>query len=81
MNEIPCSECEQLLELYLDGELSGEEVRKAETHLDDCGYCRRRYRLERFFRVYLRQVTSEPISPALIAKLASLRTSAGRIDR
>jgi len=75
VSETPCRGCEELLELYLDGELAEEEVREAEEHLDACGYCRRHYRFERLFRTYMWQATSEPIPPELSSKLAALRSS------
>ena len=40
---------------YLDHVLSDEEMREAEKHLDECDYCRRRYRFEESLRVYVRQ--------------------------
>ena len=76
MSDTPCRGCEDLLELYLDGELDDEQVRKAEEHLDACGFCRRNYRFERLFRAYMRQAMSEPIPPELSSKLAALRSSA-----
>jgi anti-sigma factor (TIGR02949 family) len=78
VSETGCRECEQLLELYLDGELGEGEVRAAEEHLDACGYCRRHYRFERLFRAYMRQAISEPIPSELSSKLAALRGSAGQ---
>lgn len=75
MSEMPCGECELLLELYLDDELAETELLEAEAHLDACGYCRRNYRFERLFRSYLRQAVVEPIPPELTEKLAALRTS------
>ena len=80
MSKLPCRTCEQLLELYLDGELADEEVREAEEHLDACGYCRRNYRYERLFRAYVKRTISEPIPPELTVKLASLRSGAGPSD-
>jgi len=76
VTEAPHRACEELLELYLDGELGEGEVRGAEEHLDACGYCRRNYRFERLFRAYMRQAVSEPIPPELSSKLAALRSSA-----
>jgi predicted anti-sigma-YlaC factor YlaD len=78
VSETPCRGCEELLELYLDGELGEGEVCEAEEHLDTCGYCRRNYRFERLFRAYMRQAVSEPIPPELSSKLAALRSSAER---
>jgi len=76
VSEAPCRGCEELLELYLDGELAEEGVREAEEHLDACGFCRRYYRYERLFRAYMRQAISEPIPPELSSKLAALRSNA-----
>ena len=77
MSKTPCSKCESLLQLYLDGELSEGEVRVAEAHLDECGYCRRHYRFERAFRAYLREtLRAEPMSPELKVKLVALRSDA-----
>jgi anti-sigma factor (TIGR02949 family) len=82
MNETSCGKCEQLLQLYLDGELDENEARETEAHLDDCGYCRRRYRFERAFRAYLREALSEePMSPELRVKLVALQSGARPIDR
>jgi hypothetical protein len=49
-------------------------VLEAEHHLDKCSWCARRYRFEERLRHYVRVATSEPMSPALKAKLAALRT-------
>jgi len=79
MSETPCTKCERLLQLYLDGELDETEACEAEVHLDACGYCRRQYRFERVFREYLRQaLAEEPMSPELRIKLVALRTTADR---
>jgi anti-sigma factor RsiW len=81
MSETPCAKCERLLQGYLDGELSEIEAREAEIHLDDCGYCRRQYRFERAFRVYLRKrLTEESMSPDLRVKLAALKSEAQPAD-
>ena len=82
MNETSCGKCEQLLQLYLDGELDENEVREAEAHLDDCGYCRRRYRFERAFRAYLRETLSvDPMSRELRVKLVALQGGARPTNR
>ena len=54
MSEGDCGKCEQLLQGYLDRELSSYEVEEAEEHLNGCDYCRRRYRFEESLRVYVR---------------------------
>jgi anti-sigma factor (TIGR02949 family) len=70
----PCAECEQMMQPYMDRELSQAEVDKAEAHLDECSYCRRRYRFEVELRRYVRTAASEQMAPELRAKLAELRT-------
>ena len=68
-----CAECEELLQPYLDRVLSEDEVAEAEEHLDQCSYCRRRYAFESKLRMYVRQVSVEPMTPELKARLAALR--------
>jgi anti-sigma factor (TIGR02949 family) len=70
-----CVECEQLLQPYLDRVLSEAEVREAEEHLDECSYCRRAYRFEEQLRMYVRQVSTEPMPAALKQRLSELRIS------
>jgi len=69
----PCSHCEQMMQPYLDHVLTEEERAEAESHLDECEQCRRRYRFEESLRVYVRQAVSEPMSAKLKAKLSELR--------
>ena len=73
MND-PCEKCEELLQPYLDRELTEAEHREAEAHLDLCGYCRARYRFEESLRRYVRHAWSEGMPPELKEKLAALRT-------
>ena len=70
----PCEKCEEVLQPYLDRELSESERREAEVHLAGCEYCRKRYRFEERLRMYVRQACSEEMPPELKAKLAALRT-------
>jgi hypothetical protein len=58
----------------MDRVLTDAERREAEVHLDDCAYCRKRYRFEEHLRQYVRQVVVEPMPPQLKEKLAALRT-------
>ena len=69
----PCAHCEEMMQPYLDHVLSDAERDEAEAHLDECEHCRRRYRFEESLRVYVRQATSEQMTPALRQKLSSLR--------
>jgi anti-sigma factor (TIGR02949 family) len=70
----PCNYCEEMLQPFLDRELSDSERAEAERHLDACEYCRKRYRFEAHLRMFVRQAAVEPMAPALKRKLASLRT-------
>ncbi len=70
----PCAACEELLQPFLDREITPAERRIAEAHLGDCGYCRKRYRFEESLRRYVRQAWAEGMPPELKAKLAALRT-------
>jgi mycothiol system anti-sigma-R factor len=70
----PCEKCEEVLQPFLDRELSEAEVAAAEAHLDDCSYCRKRYKFEERLRMYVRQACAEEMTPELKAKLAALRT-------
>jgi anti-sigma factor (TIGR02949 family) len=70
----PCAKCEEVLQPYLDRELTDAERAEAEAHLDDCSYCRKRYRFEESLRRYVRDAAAEQMSPELKAKLSALRT-------
>jgi anti-sigma factor (TIGR02949 family) len=70
----PCDQCEEMIQPFLDRELSEEERQVAESHLDGCDYCRKRYKFEERLRRYVRQAVTESMSPELKAKLAELRT-------
>jgi predicted anti-sigma-YlaC factor YlaD len=70
----PCEKCEQMMQPYLDRVLTEEERIEAEMHLDDCAYCRKRYRFEAEFRQFVRLAATEPMPPELKEKLRALRT-------
>jgi anti-sigma factor (TIGR02949 family) len=72
-HEDPCAHCEEMMQPYLDHTLTEAERLEAEHHLDECEWCRRRYRFEESLRVYVRQVVAEPMPDELKAKLAALR--------
>jgi anti-sigma factor RsiW len=63
-----------MMQPYLDGSLSEDEVREAERHLEGCTWCAKRYRFEERLRHYVRVAVSEPMSAELKQKLAALRT-------
>jgi anti-sigma factor RsiW len=69
----PCAHCEEMMQPYLDHTLTEAERVEAEGHLDECDWCRRRYRFEESLRVYVRQASTETMSAGLKQKLAALR--------
>jgi anti-sigma factor (TIGR02949 family) len=69
-----CDDCEQWMQPYMDRVLTDAERREAETHLDDCSYCRKRYRFEANLRTFVRQAVVTPMPAELKQKLAALRT-------
>jgi anti-sigma factor (TIGR02949 family) len=69
----PCAHCEEMMQPYLDHILTESERAEAEHHLDECDWCRRRYRFEESLRTYVRQLVSEPMPSELKQKLAALR--------
>jgi anti-sigma factor (TIGR02949 family) len=71
----PCDKCEQMLQPYLDRELTDAERNEAEQHLAHCSYCRKRYHFEEKLRMFVRQAVVQPMDPELKQKLAALRTS------
>jgi len=69
----PCAHCEEMMQPYLDHILTEAERLEAEMHLDDCEWCRRRYRFEESLRIYVRQAVNEPMSASLKQRLSALR--------
>ncbi|MFY9577952.1 MAG: zf-HC2 domain-containing protein [Gaiellaceae bacterium] len=69
-----CDECEQWMQPYMDRVLTDAERAEAETHLNGCAYCRKRYRFEEHVRRFVRQAVIEPMPVELKQKLADLRT-------
>ena len=71
----PWAHCEEVMQPFMDRVLTDAERADAEAHLDECSYCRKRYRFEENLRVFVRQaVASEPMPVELKRKLAELRT-------
>ena len=71
----PCAHCEEVMQQYMDRVLTDAERAEAEAHLNECAYCRKRYRFEETLRVFVRQaVASEPMPVELKKKLSELRT-------
>jgi anti-sigma factor (TIGR02949 family) len=72
-----CERCEELLQEFLDRTLTNEEWAVAESHLEGCEYCRRRYRFEETLRRYVKLSAIERMPPGLMAKLEELRGLGG----
>ena len=71
----PCAHCEEVMQPYMDRVLTDAERAEAEAHLDECAYCRKRYRFEETLRTFVSNATkSEPMPVELKMKLAELRT-------
>jgi mycothiol system anti-sigma-R factor len=71
----PCAHCEEVMQQYMDRVLTDAERAEAEAHLDECAYCRKRYRFEETLRTFVRQaVAAEPVPVELKQKLLELRT-------
>ena len=71
----PCEHCEEVMQPYIDGELTETERLEAEAHLASCDYCARRYRFEEDLRHFVKVAAADiQMDPVLKAKLAALRT-------
>jgi len=58
----------------MDRVLTDAERAEAEAHLNECSYCRKRYRFEEQVRQFVHQAVVEPMPIELKQKLAELRT-------
>jgi len=68
-----CDWCEEVLQPYLDRDLTDAERQTVETHLEECKWCDDRYKFETDLRRLVRQAVFEPMDPALKLKLSELR--------
>ena len=70
-----CHDCEEMMQPFMDRVLTDDERAEAEAHLDECSYCRKRYRFEENLRVFVREAgAAERMPVELKQKLAALRT-------
>ena len=69
----PCDWCEEVMQPYLDRDLTDAEQKEAEAHLKSCKFCDKRYRFEEGLRRRVHQVVVEPMEPALKQRLSELR--------
>jgi anti-sigma factor (TIGR02949 family) len=67
-----CDGCEEVLQPFLDRELTDTEMREAQGHLKKCPYCKERYGFEEDFRRLVRQA-AEPMPLEMKARLSNLR--------
>jgi anti-sigma factor (TIGR02949 family) len=70
-----CEDCEEMMQPYVDGILSDQQVREAKEHLAACPPCEKRFRFEVSLRHFVRVAATEEISEELKAKLVGLRTT------
>ena len=68
-----CEDCEAMMQPYLDGMLSDEEVAEAREHLKECPGCDKRYEFEQTLRHFVRVAAGETMSDDLRDRLAGLR--------
>ncbi len=68
-----CEKCEELLQGFLDRELTEAQHAEAELHLNGCDYCRRRYKFEATLRQYVRVSAVERMPQGLLERLGQLR--------
>jgi anti-sigma factor (TIGR02949 family) len=70
-----CNDCEAMMQPYMDGMLSDEEVAEAKEHLDACPPCDKRYRFEERLRHFVRVASHEPMTEELRARLHGMRST------
>jgi anti-sigma factor (TIGR02949 family) len=64
-----------MMQPYLDGMLSDEQVAEAHEHLTRCPPCERRYRFEEKLRRFVRVAADEPMPVRLRVRLLGLRSA------
>ncbi len=64
MSERTCSQIEEALSAFLDGEVIGVDRREIEAHLSVCPGCQSRYRAEQSVRSFVRQRRDWLVAPA-----------------
>ncbi len=69
--ELDCRDEEELIELFLDGELGGEEQRELETHLEGCKSCRHHLESRALLSARLGAASAETKAPAALAALVA----------
>jgi anti-sigma factor (TIGR02949 family) len=70
-----CDDCEKMMQPYMDGVLSEQEIAEAQEHLARCPGCDKRYRFEERLRHYVRVAADEPMPTELRERLVGMRSS------
>src|ERR671935_219029 len=70
-----CDDCEQWMQPYMDRVLTDAERLEAQEHLDECAYCRKRYRFEEELRQFVRQAVVELVGTGSPASSRASRLS------
>ena len=65
-----------MMQPYMDGVLSEEEIREAQGHLARCPGCDKRFKFEERLRHYVRVAADEPMPVSLRERLVGLRSDA-----
>ena len=64
-----------MMQPYMDGALSAEQIREAQEHLERCPPCDKRFRFEEKLRHFVRVAADESMSDGLKERLAGLRSA------
>ena len=76
--EVDCADVIEAVYLYLDGELTGENVDLIRHHLDECSPCLREYGIEREVKVLIArsccEQAPESLRAAVVQRLQTVRT-------
>jgi len=70
-----CDDCEKMMQPYMDGVLSEQQISEAQEHLARCPHCDRRFTFEEHLRHYVRVAADEPMSDGLREKLVGMRSA------
>ncbi len=71
-----CGDCEEMMQPYIDGMLSEEQIAEAKEHLERCPHCDKRFRFEEQLRHWVRVAADEPMTDELRKRLVGMRTAA-----
>lgn len=76
--DVDCADVIEAVYLYLDGELSGENIDTIRQHLDECSPCLREYGIEREVKLLIArsccEQAPESLRTAVVQRLQAVRT-------